>query len=55
VQKNVFKRVQSPPIIVTSKTSFGYDLRESMLPYDVSERQRALKSEILSMKSYYDE
>jgi len=30
---SVFKRVQSPPNIITSKTAFGYDLRESILPY----------------------
>ena len=29
VQINVFKRIQSPPIIVVSKRSFGFDLRES--------------------------
>jgi NAD+ synthase (glutamine-hydrolysing) len=54
VQKNVFKRIQSPPIIVTSKTAFGYDLRESMLPYNISEKQHALKNKILSMNSYYE-
>lgn len=32
IQKNVFKRVQSPPIILTSKSSYGYDIRESILP-----------------------
>ena len=29
---SVFKRVQSPPIIALTKTAFGYDLRESILP-----------------------
>lgn len=28
----IFKRVQSVPLVVTSKTAFGYDLRESILP-----------------------
>jgi NAD+ synthase (glutamine-hydrolysing) len=27
-----FKRIQAPPIIVTSKRAFGFDLRESQLP-----------------------
>lgn len=26
----VYKRVQSPPIIITSKTAYGYDRRESI-------------------------
>jgi NAD+ synthase (glutamine-hydrolysing) len=34
IQKNVFKRIQSPPIIITSKSAYGYDIRESMLPYE---------------------
>lgn len=34
LRKQVFKRVQSVPLIVTSKTAFGYDLRESILPFD---------------------
>jgi hypothetical protein len=28
----VFKRVQSVPIIVLSKTAYGFDRRESILP-----------------------
>jgi len=32
MRAQVFKRVQSVPTIVTSKTAFGYDLRESVLP-----------------------
>lgn len=29
---NYYKRIQSPPLIVLSKRSFGFDLRESQLP-----------------------
>lgn len=29
--RNIFKRIQAPPIIITSKTAFGYDLREALL------------------------
>jgi NAD+ synthase (glutamine-hydrolysing) len=53
-QTNVFKRIQSPTIIGTDKTFFGYDLRESMLPYNESFEQVRLKEKILQMKSYYD-
>ncbi len=31
IQKSVFKRVQSPPIVKVSKRAFGFDLRESIL------------------------
>ena len=52
IQKSVFKRVQSPPIIITSRSSYGYDIRESMLPIETSEKYRLLKSEILKMSRY---
>ena len=46
---NVFKRVQSPPSIVTSKTAFGYDLRESILPwFRFTAKEEWLKYEILN-------
>ena len=48
----VFKRVQSPPIIITSKTAFGYDLRESILPYQKTSRHETLEKEILAMSKY---
>jgi len=48
----IFKRVQSPPIIVTSKTPFGYKLRESILPPYEEQRTRELKKEILSLREY---
>ena len=32
-QKAVFKRIQFPPIITVSRGSFGFDYRESQLPY----------------------
>ncbi|MGV8087138.1 MAG: NAD(+) synthase [Candidatus Woesearchaeota archaeon] len=54
IQKNVFKRIQSPPIIITSKTAFGYDLRESILPYTALRIQDNLRNKILSMNSYYN-
>lgn len=33
IEKNVFKRVQAPGIVITSRSAFGFDIRESMLPY----------------------
>lgn len=51
IRANVFKRVQSPPIIVTSKTAFGYDLRESILPkYEWGEKEKAMEKLIMESK-----
>lgn len=49
----VAKRVQSVPIIVTSKTSFGYDLRESILPpFEWTTEAKSLKKKILAQGMY---
>ena len=50
IQRNVFKRIQSPPIILTSKSAYGYDIRESMLPYDMTKKYEELKKKVLEMK-----
>lgn len=47
MQKAVFKRIQSPPVIILSKSSFGYDYRESQLPVFFSNHYTKLKQEIL--------
>ncbi len=52
VQRNIFKRVQSPPIIITSRSSYGYDIRESMLPIFKSRAYERLKVKVLEMKRY---
>jgi len=52
LQRNVFKRVQSPPIIITSKSAYGFDIRESMLSYETSQEFQSLKEKILKMKEY---
>ncbi|MGV8151680.1 MAG: NAD(+) synthase [Candidatus Nanoarchaeia archaeon] len=52
LDKNVFKRIQSPPIIITSKSSFGYDIRESILPVHRSKTYNELKEKILQLKQY---
>lgn len=44
IQRAVFKRIQSPPIIILSKGAYGYDVRESQLPVINTSRYRALKS-----------
>jgi len=51
-RQSVFKRVQAPPIIITSKTAFGYDLRESQLPYTQSPRYEQLRREVLQLPRY---
>ncbi len=55
LQRSTFKRVQSPPIIITSKTSFGYDLRESILPWEPSLEYGRLKEQILGMNQKYQQ
>lgn len=57
IEGAVFKRVQSPPIIVVSKSAYGFDIRESMIAYDMHERMHtpdycALKKKILAMVKY---
>ena len=53
IQKNVFKRVQAPPIILTSKSSYGYDIRESILPVLKTKRFNELKLKINELSSYH--
>jgi len=53
IQKNVFKRVQAPPIILTSKSSYGYDIRESILPILKTKKFYKLKKIILELEKYY--
>jgi len=53
IQRSVFKRIQAPPIIVTSKSSYGYDIRESTLPYESTLEEDRLKGEILNSSRKY--
>lgn len=47
-KKAAYKRVQSPPIIITSKTAFGYDWREPILPpFEFSEEANNLIKQVL--------
>jgi NAD+ synthase (glutamine-hydrolysing) len=47
MQQAVFKRIQSPPIIILSKGAYGYDVRESQLPVFTTEKYRILRVKIL--------
>lgn len=48
IQKAVYKRIQSPPIIILSKSSYGYDIRESQLPVYFTDKYIALKKTLLN-------
>jgi NAD+ synthase (glutamine-hydrolysing) len=52
IYKNVFKRIQAPPIVITSKSAFGYDIRESQLPWTPSRKFLELKQKVLQLKTY---
>ena len=52
VQKSVFKRIQGQPIILLTKTAYGYDRRESILPEDTTSSYDEFRTRIISMKSY---
>ncbi|MFC1853578.1 NAD(+) synthase [candidate division CSSED10-310 bacterium] len=52
IQGNIFKRVQAPPIIILSKSAYGYDIRESQLPYRPTREYRSLKGKVLELRTY---
>jgi len=52
IRNSVFKRIQAPPIIITSKSAYGYDIRETMLPYTLSVKAEKLLTEVMKMSSY---
>lgn len=45
--RGVFKRIQAPPIVVMSRSAFGFDFRESQLPWRPSQRYQLLKKAAL--------
>ena len=49
---SVAKRVQSPPNIALNKTDYGYDKRESIMPFEPLENYLALRDKVLMMKEY---
>ena len=44
----IFKRIQFPPIVTVSRGSFGYDYRESQIPYTENHEVKELFNQILS-------
>lgn len=48
----IFKRIQFPPIIALSRASFGYDYRESQLPYLENDMIKAQIQRILEMRNH---
>lgn len=53
IKKSVFKRVQAPPIIITGKSAYGFDIRESMLPFIPSGNYTRLKNEVIVKGNYW--
>ena len=51
-RRSVFKRIQAPPIIVTSTGAFGYDFREALVAPRPSALWRQLREEVLAMRWY---
>ena len=52
IRKSVFKRIQSPPIILTSPSAYGFDIRESQLPTWQSKSYIELKEKVLALEIY---
>ena len=48
IQINTFKRIQAPPIIITSKSAYGFDIRESQLPNLQTKKYQELKAKLFS-------
>ncbi len=53
LENSVFKRVQGPPIIALTKSAYGYDIRESMIPYTPSREFLRLKAKVLATATPY--
>ncbi|MBE1299573.1 MAG: NAD(+) synthase [Alteromonadaceae bacterium] len=52
IRKSVFKRIQSPPIVLTSPSAYGFDIRESQLPSYQTHAYKRLKQEVLELDGY---
>jgi NAD+ synthase (glutamine-hydrolysing) len=50
IQKAIFKRIQAPPIVMLSKSCYGYDHRESQFAWESSLLYDSLKSKILEIE-----
>ena len=52
LRRAVFKRIQAPPIIVTSTGAFGYDFREALVTLRPSAAYLRLREEVLKVERY---
>ncbi|MEK6964425.1 MAG: NAD(+) synthase [Nanoarchaeota archaeon] len=52
VVNNYFKRVQTCPIIVTSKTAFGFDNRERLRRWKPTRKYSNLRAEVVALNEY---
>ncbi|XOV80578.1 MAG: NAD(+) synthase [Aestuariibacter sp.] len=52
IRKSVFKRIQSPPIILTSPSAYGFDIRESQIPAWQGKHYQQLKAQVLALDCY---
>lgn len=48
--RGVFKRIQAPPIVVMSRSAFGYDFRESQLGWKKGRTWNELRARVLGQK-----
>ena len=47
LRRAVFKRIQAPPIVIMSRGSFGFDVRESQLPGASTQGYLALRKKLI--------
>jgi NAD+ synthase (glutamine-hydrolysing) len=52
IQKSVFKRIQAPPVIVSSTSAYGYDIRETQMPHYRTRKFIELKGQVLKSGQY---
>lgn len=52
LRQNIFKRIQAPPIVVTSKNAFGYDMRESLGAVVWTDHYKELRAKVLQLPAY---
>ena len=53
IEQAVFKRVQAPPILLTSCAAYGYDIREAMKPWRLTQHAKNLMARIKNEKRGY--
>ncbi|MEM5948874.1 NAD(+) synthase [Spirochaetia bacterium 38H-sp] len=53
MRRSIFKRIQAPPVILLSRTAFGYDLRESQFPWMPTRRYLELRERVIKSAGAY--